>query len=71
LCTSELQRDRLIKVYVADNATPYLIQAAILSNIAESFIRALKNQESVSGEKGVLKLPKDDQEALEILYWKF
>ena len=58
-----LQKDRLIKVYVAENATPYLLPGAILASISEYFVKALAHESHLGGEDGALRFPEDDQTA--------
>jgi hypothetical protein len=57
-----LQTDRLIKIYVAENATPYLVPGAILTSISEYFVKALAHEKQLGGrEDGTLHFPEDDQ----------
>ena len=68
---SDLRSQRLIKIYVADASTPYLVQEAVLTGMSEYFKRALANADSFGGEKDVMRFPEDDPVAWKVLlYWR-
>ena len=59
-----LQGDRLVKIYVAQNNTSYLVPGTILTSIFEYFVKALAYEGRLGGEEnGVLRFPEDDQTA--------
>ena len=73
MSNSVLQTNRMIQVYIADKARPYLIQEATLTTMSEFFVRAFKNEASLGDEKekGVIRLPEDNHTAwMTLLYWK-
>jgi hypothetical protein len=64
---SKLQEDRLIKIYIGDDSKPFHVQKAALITLSEYFTRPLKHENSVGGERGVLRFPEDDQTSWQIL----
>ncbi|KAF2771402.1 hypothetical protein EJ03DRAFT_372759 [Teratosphaeria nubilosa] len=68
-----LKSDSVIKIFVGEEIgqKPYLVARSILEGTAESFQKALQHAQNFgSGELDVLRFPKDDKVAWEVLlYW--
>ena len=62
--------DRLIKIYVANFASPYLVPESTLSDVSDYFVKAIKNDGLGNGIHGTLRFPVDEPEAWKLLlYW--
>ena len=67
-----LQNDRFIEVFVGQRSKPYRVPEGVLTSISEYFVRALRNEDSLGGENGVLRFPADGPVVWQtLLYWKY
>lgn len=77
--TRTLRNDRLIQIYVGEDAgpdngiaQPYLVQESLLHGVSDYFIAATKHEHLGSDSVGVLRFPEDDRDAWELLLsWIF
>ncbi|KAF7187538.1 hypothetical protein HII31_11162 [Pseudocercospora fuligena] len=67
LANSKLKKDRLIKLYVADDDEPYLIPESRLNQASEYFASAIKHEKWGAAQDGKLNFPDDDRDAFELL----
>lgn len=55
----QLKSDRLIKIFIGDENEPFLVQERLLTNASEYFAKALKHEQSLGSEPGILRFPED------------
>ncbi|KAK5121397.1 hypothetical protein LTR85_005229 [Meristemomyces frigidus] len=72
--TQALKRDRLVKIFVGQNANtePFLVQQTALEKLSVYFAKALQPDKFSEGESALLRLSDDDVHVWKaLLYWMF
>ena len=60
----------MIKLFIGQQTTPYLVQETLLTDIATYFANAMKWDDRSSEPSGILRFPDDDEDAWKVLlHW--